>query len=124
MLKKALEYISPIASRLKQDIFFIFDNDETSISDFDTDRIHVRRLRYIRGEGERYDGIEDLLPSCVFADEFFDEVTKSKSKSKTTIIRTLNKVRLQKHVCSTRRRMEDFNEFRYILDDLTKTLGL
>jgi hypothetical protein len=82
----------------------------------DDGRVFVRRVPGDPANTRVRAGIESLLPDAVFLPGMFDKRTKHDDNGNETVTRTLNKMRLCRHVCEERRLAEDFAGFVPLLD--------
>ena len=115
-LRQAYKMIQNIPTILKVQAVFLFDCEQKDQREFDEGSLHVRVLR--QNKANSCDsGIENLLPSGVFEEDFFEEKTRRKGADKTTHI-ALKKVELCNHLCDVTRKPEDFEGFRDTLQML------
>lgn len=100
---------------VKREVVLLYDNDVNKPSS-DEGRLHVRSMSTNPNNKIVESGIENLLPEQVLSPDMFDEKTSHKKNGSTTTTKTLNKMKLCKHLCETKRDAADFAEFSSVLD--------
>lgn len=103
---------------VKRPILLLYDNDVNKAAE-DHAKLHIRSMPSNRGNSAIESGIENLLPESAVTNDMFDEKTNKKRNGNTTITRSLNKMKLCKHVCEVKRDRTDFIEFAPVLDMIT-----
>ncbi|MDO8811024.1 MAG: AAA family ATPase [Gallionella sp.] len=100
---------------VKREVVLLYDNDVMKTSS-DEGRLHVRSMPTNPNNKIVESGIENLLPEQLLLPGMFDEKTSNKKNGCSTTTRTLNKMKLCKHLCETKRDPADFAEFSSVLD--------
>jgi AAA domain, putative AbiEii toxin, Type IV TA system len=109
-LNAAANMLKAQPNLIKRPVLLLYDNDTNKATE-DHENLFIRSMPTNQGNYEVQNGIENLLPELVIADDMFDQNTSKKKNGNTTISRTLNKMKLCKHVCEVRRNSVDFNAF-------------
>ena len=102
----------------------VYDCDQPG-EDYTQTNFLVMRLPRNEANTVRTGGIENLLPSQVFEEEYFDtkRTEKGGDDKVITTVRTLRKVALCEHLCA-RGDVKDFAQFEPIIDRLASFFGM
>ncbi len=100
---------------IKRSVLLLYDNDVNKTAD-DFGQLHIRSMPTNPNNSVIESGIENLLAESAITSDMFDEKTSKKKNGNTTVTKTLNKMRLCKHVCNVKRNASDFAEFGPVLD--------
>lgn len=100
---------------VKRPVLLLYDNDTNKPIE-DHANLHIRSMPSNLKNSLIENGIENLLPESAISSDMFDEKATKKKNGSSTVTRTLNKMRLCKHVCEVMRDPADFIEFGPVLD--------
>lgn len=100
---------------IKRPVLLLYDND-TNKPAADHANLHIRSMPANPKNSVVTSGIENLLSESAITNDMFDEKTTKKGNGSTTITRSLNKMKLCKHICEVKRNSADFAEFGSVLD--------
>lgn len=115
-LSAALNFLRANPDFLKRKVCLLFDNDAKK-GDLDEGLLYVRSISSLSANDVISDGIENLLPQEVFTDDIYDKKDNSKSNGTRTIIISVNKMKLCRKICESKK-SEDFVNFSGALDML------
>jgi hypothetical protein len=99
----------------KRPVVLLYDND-VSKEPADFPNLYVRSMPTNTENTVVTEGIENLLPANLLMAQMFDEKTTKKKNGCIVTIKTLNKMKLSKHLCETKRDPNDFTAFGQVLD--------
>lgn len=100
---------------IKRPVLLLYDNDASKTA-ADYANLHIRPLPTNPTNTAVEDGIENLLPAHLLTEEMFNVETKKKRNGNITTIKSLNKMKLCKSVCESKRDPSDFTEFGQVLE--------
>ena len=118
-LDDALKFLKNNPQFQSRKILLLYD-PETNKPSQDMEHLYVRTLPS-NPAATRKSGIENLLPTDVFEERFFEEKLISSGDDKGTM-RVLQKSMLCDHLCKTKRDVKDFEAFRTTLEDIQRIL--
>lgn len=100
---------------INREVVLLYDNDVNKPA-FDNEKLHIRSMPTNADNTIIESGIENLLPALLLSTDMFDEKTSHKKNGNTIMTKTLNKMRLCKHLCEAKREPTDFTKFESTLD--------
>lgn len=108
---------------LQRAVLLLYDNDVSKeLKSFDS--LHVRSMPSNRDNDAVSNGIENLLPASSIPDVMYNEKTTKNPAGGKTIILSLDKMRLCRHLCLEKRDPADFEGFKAVLDMIAEIAGV
>lgn len=98
----------------------LYDGD-TKVANLDNDKLFVRRMPYF-SERKVKSGIENLVPAHLITDDFYRERMTPGNDGGEIVVRYLAKHDLCNHICGPDAQVSWFEDFRPILDELSRLL--
>jgi hypothetical protein len=119
-MNTALNFLKANPELVKRNVLFLFDNDVNKKSERYL-TIHVKSMHTNSANSVVESGIENLLSESCIENIFFDEKTTKKKGGGSTTTRTLNKMKLCKHLCD-HPESNNFEQFNIIFDGIKSIL--
>lgn len=121
-LSDAKKFIQANQSQFPRKVLLLFDSDTNKhqktnkqLNNEDVCSISIRCIPQNIENNRVPGGIENLLPSNLFIDKFYDTKTKLNNDGGKNIITKLKKEEFCEYICQTRREKDDFLKFKELL---------
>jgi hypothetical protein len=120
-LNATLSFLKSKPDLVRRPILLLYDNDAKKTPE-SFGRVHVKSLAINPENRAVVAGIENLLPETVFVEEMFDTKEDRKPNGTSTIVRSLNKMRLCGKICGEGKDEANFAAFGAVLSEIEKLL--
>ena len=120
-LNHALSLFKAKSHLFARPILLLYDNDTMKVAE-DIGLIHVRTMPSNLENDLIEAGIENLLDKDAIIMEMFEKTIRKKKNGSSVTNVDLNKMRLCDYLCNQKKRAEDFNAFRPLLDEIERLI--